>query len=153
MAKVSWKEASLSSLGPPGRVTELWLQVRGGTDASVAPRVPTALRPRLPLEDRRQWLVGTPACLLSCHSFMSQTVRSQPPPLTSKHRHVTSTHHMKYFHGGKQDCRLEVSLLLAGGTVWSSLEAHPALRQQPPGSRPLSAYWGPCLACMPLPSC
>ena len=40
---------------------------------------------------------------------------------------MTSTHHVKYFHGGKQDLRLKVPLLLSGGVVWRSLQANPEL--------------------------
>ena len=72
---------------------------------------------------------------LSCSAvsnFVSRTGgASHPPPLTSKHWCLTSTHHVKYFHGGKQDLRLKVSFLLAGGIVWRSLEVNPGLRQQP----------------------
>ena len=39
---------------------------------------------------------------------------------------MTSTQ-VKYFHGGKQDLRLKVPLLLTGGIVWRSLEANPEL--------------------------
>lgn len=59
---------------------------------------------------------------------------------------------MKYFHGGQQDRRLEVTLLLAGGMVWSSLEAHLGLRQQPRGRHVHSGPAGsPRLACMLVP--
>lgn len=68
---------------------------------------------------------------LSCSAVSSlcHSSEEQVTPLTSEHRHITSSHHVKYFHGGEQDLRLEVALLLAGGIVWRSLESHPELRQ------------------------
>lgn len=90
------------------------------------------------------------AFLLSCRQLRVINRRSKSSPsLTSEHRCTTSTCHVKYFHGGKQNLRLEVSLLLDGGIVWGSLEANSGLRQRPHGHHVHSVSTGSsCLAHM-----
>lgn len=119
----------MASPGPLGKAREPALRIRG-EHLPMAPRASCSTGAQASSTRLGSQLVGAgfPAQLPGalCHSSEEQVT-----PLTSEHRHVTSAHHMKYFHGGQQDLGLEVPFLLAGGVLWRSLKSHPELRQQP----------------------